>query len=78
MNQYFYLKPEKNKLALETQEISFVLSQGGFTGTSSVKARGTQSGCQNTGEAAQELLVVCFLDEDMGWSVCMWEVSDYD
>ena len=61
MNQYFYLKPEKNKLALETQEVSFVLSQGGFTGTSSVKARGTQSGCQNTGEAAQESLGVFFL-----------------
>ena len=50
------ISDQKKKKSLSWRHMKSLLSYHKVMGTSSVKARGTQSSCQNTGEAARESL----------------------
>ena len=83
MKQYFCLRPEKTnkkpkQLALEIHGVSSVLSQCGLTGRSSVRSRGAQKSCYNTGEAALQTFRGVSLPVDTGQSVWLWEVNEHE
>ena len=66
-------KKQKNNLPWSTESLLSSHMVGWLAG--SVKSRGTQSNCYNTGEAVQESFRGFSLCVDMGWCVWMWEVN---
>ena len=63
---------------MEIYGVSSVLSQGGLLGRSSVRSRGAQKSCYNTGEAALQTFRGVSLPVDTGQSVWLWEVNEHE
>ena len=81
MKQYFNLSSKKKKkkktACLGDIRSLFCPVKRGLTDRSSVRSRGTQNSCYNTGEAALQTFRGFSLRVDMGRCAWLWEVNEY-